>query len=77
MTVEILVHLYDSVNNELEKIRQDFEEYNSFYPDPSNSLATEELRKAIKRLEVRQDQLLKLRDKIEYKLSIALEGGVI
>lgn len=77
MEFKDLVNLYDSVNNELEKIRADFEEYNRFALNPTDERAHEEVKKFYKRLEARQDQLLKLRDKIEYKLSIALEGGVI
>ena len=77
MEFKDLVNLYDSVNNELEKIRADFEEYNRFAIDPSDERAHEEVKKFYKRLEARQERLIKLRDRIEEKLNIAIQGGVI
>jgi hypothetical protein len=76
-TVETLVHLYDSLNNQIECVRSDLEEFNHIGFDPN---LTEEYRAEIEaahtKTEKRLEKLIDMRDDVENLLNKILKAEV-
>ena len=76
-TVETLVHLYDSLNNQIECVRSDLEEFNHIGFSPN---LTEEYRAEIdaahRRTETRLEKLTDMRDDVESLLNKILKAEI-
>ena len=76
-TVEILVHLYDSLNNQIESICSDLNDFNHIGFSPN---LTDEYRAGIgaahRRTEKRLEKLIDMRDDVEYLLNKILKAEV-
>ena len=76
-TVETLVHLYDSLNNQIESIRSDLDDFNHIGFSPN---LTDEYRAEIeavhRRTEKRVEKLIDMRDDVENLLNKILKAEV-
>ena len=76
-TVETLVHLYDSLNNQIESIRSDLDDFNHIGFSPN---LTDEYRAEIeavhRRTEKRFEKLIDMRDDVENLLNKILKAEV-
>jgi len=74
-TVETLVHLYDSLNNQIENIQNDLNELVNFDPYLRDEVKAE-IEAARTKTEKRLEKLINIRDKIEYLINKILEAEV-
>lgn len=64
-TVETLVHLYDSLNDQIEKVQADIRESSSYCICQDDTRAIKEVEKAYNLLIKRCDKLIEMRDNVE------------
>jgi len=74
-TVETLVHLYDSLNNQIEAIQNDLNECINFDPYLRDEIKAE-IEAARIKTEKRLEKLVSMRDKVEYLINKILEAEV-
>jgi len=76
-TVETLVHLYDSLNNQIDTVRNDLNDFNQagFSPYLREEVRVE-LEATHTKTEKRLEKLVSMRDKVEYLINKILEAEV-
>lgn len=73
-TVETLVHLYDSLNDQIEKVQADIRESSAYCVCQDDTRAIKEMEKAYNLLIKRCDKLIEMRDNVEELLRQILKA---
>lgn len=76
-TVETLVHLYDSLNNQIESVQNDLNDFMRIDFDPNlRDEVRAEIEAAHAKTEKRLEKLTGMRDKVEHLINKILEAEV-
>ena len=75
-TVETLVHLYDSLNDQIEKVQADIRESSAYCICQDDTRAIKEVERVYDLLIKRCDKLIEMRDDVEELLNKILKAEV-